>query len=655
MSETIPIRGNTWKPKKEGPSLWRGMTESVEESRQRELEEQEKERNELALIARLAKERQDAAKESREAPWEGKRGVDPSRGGSRPPQTLESLQNFGRPNTTKVPPRSSDGTTINWGQVADSNPVESPSEPPPVQFVSPEEDAAQNFKDQEFNPQVTPGQYESGATDVPMGEGVADQFADAAEEEGELADIDEAALQAAIESGNEGKKKTSGIKTEGFGGYSGIPGADTEDVAEMDVAIAADDLLDDIDGNLNGMMDGYSTKDILEGKVVNDTEEAIQGGGNNEDLFPNGLYPDDQGLANVPEGMASSTLPKDDQSPIYSDVTKEGARENTRMQQVINSYARRIGEEAMGEGGVTRSELQSLAMTAEKEARETGEDPVLAVGRKLRAATMGHFAKREGQRRINYDNMIAQQHKSRRWGVPVALVQAMEVLGAAKTIDERRAAINQLAVLAPNLGKDFVYGKSGVQVSGESVPQRLGENLSSEVSQDKHLQSSFAQLALKDKPPVDETKTPVGTILKLRQGDGTFSADNVARFTTLQQQLQQNPEQILADIATTFPTALKSMKENFTALRTVTEEDKARLRSLFQRALGKKPNRAALEGVFGPLTDEEFKAIYLGLYMERPTNAKDWARGIGQGTRDLVTGTGNAFTGVVEGLKGEGG
>ena len=112
MAEQIPVRGNTWRPKAQDPSLWRGLTEEIAASRERELAEQEKEREERALIAKLAKERQAKTKATKEAPWTGKRGVDPSRGGSRPPQTLEDLQDFANPKT-KVPPRSADGTGIN--------------------------------------------------------------------------------------------------------------------------------------------------------------------------------------------------------------------------------------------------------------------------------------------------------------------------------------------------------------------------------------------------------------------------------------------------------------------------------------------------------------------------------------------------------------
>ena len=362
--------------------------------------EQEKEREERALIAKLAKERQAKTKATKEAPWTGKRGVDPSRGGSRPPQTLEDLQDFANPKT-KVPPRSADVTGINWDKVAESNPeAAAPKGPLPVEFISPQEAVAKDFAEKIANPEVTPDQYEAGATDVPTGEGAVDQFADAAADaaaEEEVPAVTEEELTAAVESDDPEEEWDGRINK------MTLDGRPMADALVEDTSAAGRGLLDDIDGNLDSMMDEYSTKDVLEGKVVNDTDEAIQGGGNNADLE---AVAADEGLEDVPEDMGGMMNVEQEQAPIFSDMDRAGYLENIRMKKIINSYLSRIGYGAMGRDadgnqlGIPRATLERTAADAALTARENGENPVLAIGRALREATMDTFAQREVQRKI---------------------------------------------------------------------------------------------------------------------------------------------------------------------------------------------------------------------------------------------------------------
>ena len=114
------------------------------------------------------------------------------------------------------PPK--DGGPIDWDAVAESN----PGAKKPVVFIPPGSQKAEADK-------LLPG-GEQGPV-APPEDNTIDQFADAAEEAGELADVDEAALQAAIESGNEGDQYDSPVNAEAD--------ASVEDYSEVNPVQAA--------------------------------------------------------------------------------------------------------------------------------------------------------------------------------------------------------------------------------------------------------------------------------------------------------------------------------------------------------------------------------------------------------------------------------
>ena len=633
MAEQIPVRGNTWRPKAQDPSLWRGLAGDIAASRQRELEEQEKEREERALIAKLAKERQAKTQATKEEPWKGKRGVDPSRGGSRPPQTLEDLQDFANPKT-KVPPRSADGTGISWDKVAESNPeAAAPKGPLPVEFVSPQEAVAQDFKEKIANPEVTPDQYEPGATDVPMGEGAVDQFADAAADaaaEEEVPAVTEEELTAAVESDDPEEEWDGRIDK------MTLDGRPMADALVDDTSAAGRGLLDDIDGNLDSMMDEYSTKDVLEGKVVNDTDEAIQGGGNNAGLE---AVAADEGLEDVPEEMGGMMNVEEEQAPIFSDMDQAGYLENIRMKKVINSYLSRIGKGPMGEKGIPRATLQRIATNAALEARETGENPVLAIGRALREATMDTFADRETQRQINYDKMIEQQHKSRRWGVPIGLIQAADVIGAARTPEERRTALTQLAVMYPNLGRDMQFNNTrrGVssQQSGQMAGPSIGETL---LGQQDTLEAARLQALTQQSggEQLPEGDRPIGVQNDLYNGSGDIlSADNLQKYFQYADNKGFTPERTIEDASVRFNGSLQSVKQRVQSGQLPSVEEAATIRSLLLR-VSTNPKKQHFEMLFGPLDQDTYVRLKRIIFAKEDTTWKDWGRGWGQAASGMT-------------------
>lgn len=648
MAEQFQIRGNTWKPKAQDPSLWRGMSGDIEASRQRELEKQEKEREERALIAKLAKERQAKHNATKEAPWEGKRGVDPSRGGSRPPQTLEDLQNFGRP-TTKVPPRSTDGTGINWDAVAGSNPEATVQEEPlPVTFVSPQEAVAQDFKEKIANPEVTPDQYEQGATDVPkpmemLGQGGAIQdFEEIADYAISRANIQkEVDLENAIESGNEGEQMT-------------LDGKPMADALTDDTGAAARGLLDDVDGNLNGMMDEYSTKDILEGKVVSNTEEAIQGGGNNADL--EAVASADEGLEDVPEDMGGMMSVEEEQAPIFSDMDQAGYLENIRMKKIINSHLSRIGKGPMGDRGIPRSTLDRIAKEAALEARETGENPVLAIGRALREATMDTFADRETQRQINFDKMIEQQHKSKRWGVPIGLIQAADVIGAARTPEERRTALTQLSVMYPNLGKDVSWDNTRRGVSSQLTGQVAGLSTAETLLGQQYTAELGAAQALMQQgggEQLPEGDRPIGMQNDLYNGSGdNLSGDNLQKFFQYADNKGFTPERTIEEAAVRWVGSLESVKQKVQAGQMPSIEEAATIRSLLLK-VSTNPSQQHFEMLFGPLDQDTYVRLKRMIFAKEDSTWQDWGEGMGKAAKHAIEGVVGASKGVVKGVSGE--
>ena len=646
MAEQIQIRGNTWKPKNEGPSLWRGVAAEAAANREEELRKREEERKKRSLIAELARERQETTERTKAAPWEGKRGVDPSRGGSRPPQTLEDLKNFANPETN-VPPRSADGTGINWDKVAESNPEATVQEEPlPVTFVSPQEAVAKDFAEKIANPEVTPNQYGRHATDVPMGEGVVDQFADAAAEEAVPA-VTEEELTAAIESGNEGRQQTTDLENQGLWGF------DAEQDALDGGMVETENLLDDIDDNLNGMMDGYSTKDVLEGKVVNDTEEAIQGGGNNADLE---AVAADEGLADVPEGMGGMMNVEEEQAPIFSDLDQAGHVENIRMKKIINSHLSRIGKGPMGDRGIPRATLDRIAKEAALEARENGENPVLAIGRALREATVDVYADRETQRKINFDKMIEQQHKSRRWGVPIGLIQAADVLGAARTPEERRAAYGQIAVMFPNLGKDMQFNNTrrGVssQQSGQIAGPGLGETLLGQMNTLEAAQlTALSQQGGGKQLPEDQRPTDVQNGLYNGSGD-TLSSDNLQKYFQYADNKAFTPERTIEDASVRFNGSLQSVKERVQSGQMPSTEEAATIRNLLLK-VSTNPSKQHFEMLFGPLDQDTYVRLKRIIFAKEDSTWQDWGEGVGKAAKGIFEGAYGAGKGVVEGVSGE--
>ena len=241
------------------------------------------------------------------------------------------------------------------GQGGKSNPeAAAPKGPLPVEVVSPQEAVAKDFAEKIANPEVTPDQYEAGATDVPTGKGQSISrrcCADAAAEE-EVPAVTEEELPAAVESDDPEEEWDGRINK------MTLDGRPMADALVEDTSAAGRGLLDDIDGNLDSMMDEYSTKDVLEGKVVNDTDEAIQGGGNNADLE---AVAADEGLEDVPEDMGGMMNVEQEQAPIFSDMDRAGYLENIRMQKIINSYLSRIGYGAMGRCGRQSARYTSRA------------------------------------------------------------------------------------------------------------------------------------------------------------------------------------------------------------------------------------------------------------------------------------------------------
>lgn len=642
MAEPIQIRGNTFQsgPPRRVPTpadMRRGRA-----GRDRQVERENEERN---LLRELQEERAAKAQAAKEAPWEGRRINDNPLITGKKPQTLEDLQNLGRP-TNNVPPPSADGMGIDWNKVAESNPEATVQEESlPVAFVSPQEAAVQDFAEKIANPEVTPDQYEPGATDVPMGEGVVDQFADAAADE--VPAVTEEELTAAVES-DEDKFKRDGLIDK-----MTLDGRPMGRALTDDTGAAGRGLLDDIDGNLDSMMDEYSTKDVLEGKVVNDTDEAIQGGGNNADLE---AVAADEGLEDVPEEMGGMMNVEEEQAPIFSDEDQAGYLEKIRMKKVINSYLSRIGKGPMGEkNGISRDKLIEWATTAAIKARENGENPVLAIGRALRENTMDAFADREIQRQINYDKMIEQQHKSRRWGVPIGLIQAADVLGAARTPEERRAAYGQIAVMFPNLGKDMQFNNTrrGVssQQSGQMAGPGLGETLLNQMAQVDA--AGLQALSQQGGEQLPEEKNPEGTQSSLYDGTGDIlSSDNLQKFYAYARNEGFEPERAIEEAAVRFNGSLQSVKEKVQSGQLPSVEEAATVRNILLK-ISTNPSKQHFEMLFGPLDQDTYVRLKRVIFAKEDTTMEDWGRGIGSGLRGFVEGAWDAGTGVAEGVSGE--
>ena len=251
--------------------------------------------------------------------------------------------------------------------------------------------------------------------------------------------------------------------------------------------------------------------------------------------------------------------------------------------------------------------------------------------------------------------MIEQQHKSRRWGVPVGLIQAADVLGAARTPEERRAAYGQIAVMFPNLGKDMQFNNTrrGVssQTSGQVAGPGLGETLLNQMAtvDAAGLKALTMQGGSEQLP---EGQNPEKTQSGLYDGTGDIlSSDNLQKYFAYSRNEGFTPERTVEDASVRFSGSLQSVKERVQSGQNPSVEEAATIRSLLSK-LSTNPSKVHFEMLFGPLDQDTYVRLKRIIFAKEDTDWKDWGRGWGQAASGFVEGAKDAGTGVVEGVSG---
>lgn len=386
---------------KEKEALAKRLAKERREKREKEREEKEMSRITDNPLAALAVERPNAPSL--------KKGV-----------SLESLT--GSPAAT-VKPNSppKDGGPIDWEAVAESNPGQPKK---PVVFVPPGSQKAEADK-------LLPG-GEQGPV-APPEDNTIDQFADAAEEAGERVDErnkrEEEELAAAIASGNEGKQETSGIETGGFAGYSGVPGADTEDVAEDDVYIAEEHLLDDIDSNLQAQLDDYAAENPIE--IEGDQEADPEALAENE-LFPDRKVKNPNSLPGPEEEGGMMNVGEEEEEPVAEVNPIQAARKKRRSAEFWAQRMRAPIQDVMDVMDLAEQELLAENPNATPEEIKQAQIVALETDEDLAR----HKEVHEDQIQAAVHRQADQTNRARIMGVPRGMVMMLDQINDAETPDE---------------------------------------------------------------------------------------------------------------------------------------------------------------------------------------------------------------------------
>ena len=193
-------------------------------------------------------------------------------------------------------------------------------------------------------------------------------------------------------------------------------------------------------------------------------------------------------------------------------------------------------------------------------------------------------------------------------GVPIGLIQAADVIGAARTPEERRTALTQLAVLYPNLGRDMQFNNTRRGVSSQQSGQMAGPSIGETLLNQQYTADAARAQALMQQggDQLPEGDRPEAMQRDLYSGDGDYlTSDNLQSYFAYARNEGFTPERTLEDASVRFNGSLQSVKQRVQSGQLPSVEEAATIRNLLLR-VSNNPSKPHFEMLFGPLDQDTY-------------------------------------------------
>lgn len=471
------------------------------------------------------------------------------------------------------PPK--DGGPVDWEAVAEAN----PGAKKPVVFVPPGSQKAEADK-------LLPG-GEQGPV-APPEDNTIDKFADAAEEAGELAEIDEAALQAAIESGNEGKQETpdpflpyTDLETPGLWG-----GLDAEQQALDGGMVEAKNLFDDIDGNLKAQLDDYAAESPID---IEGDQEADP-----EALAENDLFPDRKGfpqnpLAGSAEDWQEADAGEEEDEPVAEVNPVQAARAKRRSAEFWAERMRAPVQDVMDVMDLAEQEL--LAENPNATPEEIKQAQIVAL------ETDGGLARHKevhgGQIQAAVHRQADQINRARIMGVPRGMVMMLDQINDAETPDDIVKGLITAASVYPQF-RPMLQNVITGQVSANALKSQLATAM---LDANTKRYVADAGRSVPEEPELQEHQILVNDLKELSfSPDGVQQANMVLAGSGIQDQQQRE-----SIVALAFAAPMRAIGQQIAnGDQPPSQADIATAKEIVRLAIGEKmPTAAQANRLFG--------------------------------------------------------
>ena len=592
---------------KDKETLAKRLAKERKEQREKEREEKEMSRITDNPLAALAVKRPDAPNL--------KEGVSLDQLVLRPEDKGKANFNASLPEG-KLPLKQASGP-IDWEAVAESNPGQPKK---PVVFVPPGSQKAEADK-------LLPG-GEQGPV-APPEDNTIDQFADAAEDEGErVAERKKRKeeVAAAVESGNEGDITTTGIVDNKEITNSTLPGDqyDPVDFSETGVRVASEDLFDDIDSNLKAQLDDYAAENPID--IEGDQEADPEALAENE-LFPDRKVKNPNSLPGPEEEGGMMNVGEEEDEPVAEVNPVQAARAKRRSAEFwaqrmkapvteVIKVMERAEQDFLAENPNATPEQIKAAVIAELEG-----DP------NLQKAKETHFAQIDA----NVQRQADQANRARIMGVPRGMVMMLDQINDAETPDD----IVKGLITASGVYPQFRPMLQNV-ITGQVSANALKSQLAAAMMQMQSAEKVALINANASQPTPERTPQAIAEDLK----NPTFDSQGVqkASFALMEGGIEGDAK--FNQVALSFAPQMRAVAQQALNDESPIQADLNTAREVIQLAIGDElPSAAQVNRLFGGgMTGSQIEKVVHLLYGEDGVRnlhtlgplrgvAKDWGMG----------------------------
>lgn len=461
------------------------------------------------------------------------------------------------------PPK--DGGPIDWDAVAESNPGQPKK---PVVFIPPGSQKAEAEK------------LEQGPA-APPEDNAIDQFADAAEEAGELAEIDQAALADAIASGNEGKQETSGIETEGLD--SGVPGFDAEESKAWDAKFAADDLFDDIDSNLKAQLDDYADENPID---IGGDQEADPEAIADSELFPERERRPFEPIPEEGEAGGMMNVADEGEEEVVAEVNPvQAARAKRNSAEFWAERMRAPVQDVMDVMDLAEQEL--LSQNPEATPQEIKQAQIVAL--ESDEGLNAHKRVHREQIANNVQVQADQTNRARIMGVPRGMVMMLDQINAAESDDDIVKGLITASSVYPQF-RPMLQNVITGQVSANALKSQLAMTMAQLGSAEKIAELNAGKGGERGVPDV-----------RSDLANAPFNSQGVQQASMAMQETgTSDPGQRFDTVSRTFAVPMRSIGQQITSGETPNDEDLTTAREVIRLAVGDElPSATQVNRLFG--------------------------------------------------------